>query len=267
MTHPCKIPPQTRVVTTSRPFRLTGTDPAKGVLLFHGFTGVTSDMRYVAERLNRQGLTVVVPRLPGHGTNGRDFSRTGWRDWLGAAVEAYLELASEFPQVMIGGLSMGGLIATIIAGNFPVSRVALLAPAFFTVNKLVPFTPLARFFVPPFRVRTPEVYDDPEQQFLADQYWNWMWPANTASLYRLIRMARRALKDITAPTLSVIAKKDGTVPLRVVDFLRHYAGSEGNRIVLLEESGHVVTTGVEKEYVAESLVRWFSGSPDAEQLK
>jgi len=36
-----------------------------GVLLVHGFTGSPHDFEYMANELNKAGLTVSVPRLPG----------------------------------------------------------------------------------------------------------------------------------------------------------------------------------------------------------
>jgi carboxylesterase len=226
-------------------------------MLLHGFTGQTDELRGPAELLQQNGLTVFVPRLPGHGTNSRDFRTTGWRDWLGSATDAYLELAAEFEDVMVGGLSMGGLISTIIAARFPVSRVALLAPAFFTTNPLVPFTPLLRFFVPPIPKTKPEEKEDPVQQFLADEYWNWQWPTQTASLYRLMRMARRSLRHFSVPILTVVSKKDETVPLKVARYIEKWSPSVEKKTVVLEESGHVVTTGVEKERVAALVADWF----------
>jgi carboxylesterase len=214
-------------------------------------------MRYLAERLHSHGLTVSVPRLPGHGTNGKDFHRTTWRDWLSKAVDEYIELSTDFAEVMVGGLSMGGVISVILASHFPVSRVALFAPALYTTNRLVPFTPLLRLFVPPRKVTHPEEYEDPGQQYLADEYWNWQWPDETASLYHLIRMARRRLTRVTAPILTVASKKDETVPLKVTDLIDKRVSAQHKMTVLLEESGHVVTTGVEKNIVADALEEWF----------
>ena len=51
-----------------------------GVLLSHGFTGTTQSMRPWAEHLSAHGLSVVAPRLPGHGTRWQDMNDTGWDD-------------------------------------------------------------------------------------------------------------------------------------------------------------------------------------------
>jgi DNA-binding beta-propeller fold protein YncE len=50
-------------------------------LLCHGFTGSPRTLRPWADYLAAAGLTVSLPRLPGHGTTWRDGNRTGWTDW------------------------------------------------------------------------------------------------------------------------------------------------------------------------------------------
>ena len=65
---------------------LPGTEPFEhtggpvGVLLCHGFTGSPQTLRPWAEYLAQQGLTVSLPRLPGHGTTWQDLAGTGWLD-------------------------------------------------------------------------------------------------------------------------------------------------------------------------------------------
>lgn len=47
------------------------------MLLCHGFTGSPQTLRGWADYLAAQGLTVSLPRLPGHGTTWQDLARTG----------------------------------------------------------------------------------------------------------------------------------------------------------------------------------------------
>ena len=52
-----------------------------GVLLCHGFTGSPHSLRPWAEYLAAAGLSVSLPRLPGHGTTWHEMARTRWGDW------------------------------------------------------------------------------------------------------------------------------------------------------------------------------------------
>ena len=63
-----------------------------GVLLCHGFTGSPQSLRPWAEYLAKAGLSVSLPRLPGHGTTWQEMARTRWEDWFAEVDRAFDEL-------------------------------------------------------------------------------------------------------------------------------------------------------------------------------
>ncbi len=79
-----------------------------GVLLLHGFTGSPASMRPWAEFLNERGITVSVPKIPGHGSRWQDLNKVQWQSWTNRAKEELLKLQGQTSQVYIFGLSMGG---------------------------------------------------------------------------------------------------------------------------------------------------------------
>ena len=247
----------------AQPITLAGRPGLPAILLLHGYTGYTGEMHFLSRRLNEQGYTVSVPRYPGHGTSGADFRRTGWRDWLWRAADAYRELAGRHEQVVVGGLSMGGVIASILAARFHVQDVVLLAPALQTVNPLVRWTPLIQYFVPALRKGTRSHGDeqDPLRRYLAEQYWDWNWPRQTASLYRLIRMARRQLAHLDGRVLTIVSRADDTVPVGVAHYIDERIASPDHYVVTLDESDHVVTNGCERDEVARAVVEWLRDRP------
>ena len=99
--------PEVRAV--AQPLSHVGTGDT-GVLVLHGFTGNPSSMRLQGEAMAELGHHVEMPRLPGHGTTVDDMLTTGWRDWSGAALAAYDELAARADRIVIMGLSMGGTL-------------------------------------------------------------------------------------------------------------------------------------------------------------
>lgn len=52
-------------VVTPKPFTFKGGD--KAVLLLHGFTGNTADVRMLGRYLNERGYTCHAPQYEGHG--------------------------------------------------------------------------------------------------------------------------------------------------------------------------------------------------------
>ena len=139
------------VLPGAEPFEAAG-GPA-GVLLCHGFTGSPQSLRGWADYLAGHGLTVSLPRLPGHGTTWQDMARTGGDDWFAEVDDAFGKLASQCEQVFVLGLSMGGCLALRLAQTrggavrglvlvnpslAPDTRLFLLAPALKYVLRSLP---------------------------------------------------------------------------------------------------------------------------------
>jgi carboxylesterase len=117
-----------------------------GVLLCHGFTGSPQTLRGWAEYLAGQGLTVSLPRLPGHGTRWQDLARTGGQDWYTEVDAAFGRLATRCEQTFVFGLSMGGCLALRLAETHgsEVRGLVLVNPSLAPDTKLFLLAPLLK---------------------------------------------------------------------------------------------------------------------------
>ncbi|MCU0489347.1 MAG: alpha/beta fold hydrolase, partial [Anaerolineales bacterium] len=101
-----------------------------GVLLIHGFTATTAEVRPLGRSLLAAGYTVSGPLLPGHGTTPEQANRYSWRDYAATVADAYQEIKKHCSTVFIGGESMGGLLALYQACESPeIAGLLLFAPA------------------------------------------------------------------------------------------------------------------------------------------
>jgi carboxylesterase len=75
---------------------------ATGVLLIHGFTATTAEVRLLADAFKKQGLTVSAPLLPGHGTSPQDMNRQHYTDWIACVESAYKKLRETCSKVIAG---------------------------------------------------------------------------------------------------------------------------------------------------------------------
>jgi len=101
-----------------------------GVLLVHGYTATTAEVRPLASILYRQGYTVAGPLLPGHYTHAAEANRYRWRDWVRAVEESYRQLSARCQPVVVGGESTGALLALYLASEHPeVTAILAYAPA------------------------------------------------------------------------------------------------------------------------------------------
>jgi carboxylesterase len=99
-------------VTAGAPFELGGGDAEDlGIILVHGFTGTPFEVRYLGERLAREGFAVRAPLLPGHGTTIEELDRTTWSDWVDAVERAADAMRERCARVAVIGQSLGGLLA------------------------------------------------------------------------------------------------------------------------------------------------------------
>lgn len=206
------------VFSCARPFALRHTPKAEAaVLLLHGFTGYPGELVRPAVDLYEAGLDVLVIRHPGHGTCTADFLASDDRMWLECSEAAYLDLAGSYRTVYVGGHSMGGLIATVLAERHPIPRLILLAPAIKIRN-----APWRAWFLRPFTRGlknnwTPDptykmYYENSPCDDLAmgKEYWSALYPKPVCHLDHLSRVCRRNLGKITSDALVLFGDNDLT---------------------------------------------------------
>lgn len=243
-----------KTVSSSLPIFLKGGET--GVLFIHGFTGSPHDFTYMAEKVHEAGFTVSVPRLPGHGTCGEDFLTSNAHDWLRRAFDAYYDLKAICREVHVAGLSMGGVIAIILASVLKPRKLVTLAAATHTRSNRIKLAWLVGLFKDRIPKQNVQPLEDPDMEFLNREYWSYEWPKQAAELYKLIKMSRKAVEQIVSDTLVIAARNDELVPLEAAQFIYNNVRSERRKLLIFEKSGHVLTNDVEKEAVTEAVVNW-----------
>jgi carboxylesterase len=226
------------VLPGAEPFAADGGEV--GVVLSHGFTGSPQSLRPWAEALAAAGLTVRLPRLPGHGTRWQDLNDTRWPDWYGEVERAFDDLRGRCRQVFAMGLSMGGTLVLRLAERRPaeVAGLVLVNPSLGTERKDLKYgLPVLHRVVPSLAgvggdVRKPGVtelaYDRTPLRALH-------------SLTRLWPLVVADLGLVTAPVLTFRSRVDHVVEPLSGRLLRSGASSTEVTEVILEESYHVAT--------------------------
>jgi carboxylesterase len=131
-------------------FEIPGRDV--GVLLVHGFTGDTREMRPLAEHLNSQlGVYCYAPLLPGHGVPPHLMAGITDKDWFNAVKAGLDHVRGQFARVVVVGYSMGGaLSAWVLSGQnpHPANGFVAIAPMIALRNPLIGYAGIVRRFVP-----------------------------------------------------------------------------------------------------------------------
>lgn len=221
-----------------------------GVLLFHGFTATTAEVRLLGEFLHRQGYTVAGPLLPGHGTSIKAANRCRWTDWVTAAREAYRRLASQCDPVVVGGESMGGLLALYLASEHPeIAAVLAYAPALRVRPLLRALLQVAPILAPFVR----SVALPPGPATVVDERWKGYeaYPIPAAiQLTRLQREVKRRLSRVDQPLLIVQGRLDRLVDPLVPDLIHRAVASTEKESHWLAESQHCLLLDHEWEQAA-----------------
>lgn len=234
----------------------------QAVLLLHGYGGKSKNWLYAAEKINENlGIPVYIPRLPGHGTNITDFLNSNAEQWLRKAVDSYLELSSNYEEIYAAGLSMGGLLAALLAAQFKIKKLSLVAPAFFTKNKNIIFTPYIKHIVKKLDKGFDLDSDNstPAEIDFHNNYSSNYYTSALAELYKLIKKGRKAAAKINTETQLILSEKDDQVASSEIKaFLNKKMGKFLVEEKIYQKSSHIITDDIEKERCAQDIINFFN---------
>lgn len=239
------------------------------VLLLHGFNDTPQSLRPLADALHREGWTVRVPLLPGHGRSIESLVTARAADWLAHARAEYAALRATHDTVAICGQSMGAALAALVASETPdLPALVLLAPFIGVPRDLafkfaIAWLPQALF---PYRSSGAGARSihDPEARARALS----LGVVNAPILRQLqtsARAAEAALPAIRTPTLFMQSREDNRVSVATGE--RNFAalGSRDREQRWLTGCGHILTVDYCKDDVARETAAWlarWAGAPE-----
>jgi carboxylesterase len=246
------------------------------VLLFHGLSSSPLELSFIARGLHRLGYTVSVPVIASY-THGLGPSMPMQVDaWVSAGLRALDELAQDCETISIGGLCLGAVLALRVATlrNDKIAHVLALSTALhfdgWANPWYTPFLPLSRFVKPVQKI----IIAEKEPFGLKDERMRtWIQrqmitaggsDAGAAGLSihgllksrELIGLTRNALSLITAPVLLVHAKQDECATPKSAYEVAAKVSSSDIRLVLLNNSYHMITIDQEKVAVLSEIVQF-----------
>jgi carboxylesterase len=258
------VPTETLDAAKTAPFELPGERGA--CLLIHGFTGSPWDMLPLGEALSRAGIAAHGVRLPGHGTSPAAMLEARAPDWLLACDDALARLPGR--RVTVAGLSMGALLALVLAARHPgrVAGVAALAPAvrfrdrtLNSLRTLRPLAPLLELLRPWVRKETTDLRD-PEARAAAPVLR--AWPSTRLrDLWEVQDLAWGSALRVTCPVLVMVAAEDHVVDARgAAALVRRLEKSPSVRFVRIENSAHILPRDRNGELVAAEVIAFVDRS-------
>jgi len=195
---------------------------------------------------------VITPLLAGHGTRIEDLVGTTRRDWVASAAEPALEIVASGKRLHLVGLSMGGVIAVLLAPVFGAASLTTIDAPQRVRNWRTRFAWLMRGST---RIE-PGTGEVPIQQDMVEyqQQYEGTPVGTVADLMDLVRAARRALPRVECPALVIQSLTDETVKPISGQIIFDHLGSARKRLLWLEHSRHVATLDSERDVLTAAVI-------------
>jgi carboxylesterase len=212
-------------------------DGQVGVLLCHGFTGTPQSLRPWGEHLAAHGVSVSLPRQPGHGTTWQEMNRTRWEDWYAEVEKAFEDLRGRCAEVFVAGLSMGGCLALRLAEvHGPSIRgVMVVNPSIANDVPLLRLAPVLKWFI----ASVPGVAGDIKKPGVTELGYTRTPVKAAASLPELWSLVQGDLDKVVQPLLVFHSTEDHVVKPTSVAIIRQKVPQA--TIEELTDSYHVAT--------------------------
>jgi carboxylesterase len=221
----------------------------RAVLLLHGFTGSSADVRMIGRYLQKKGYTCHAPQYRGHGVPPEQLVEFSPEDWWQDVVEGYEHLKGlGYEDIAVVGLSLGGVFSLKLGYTVPIKGIVpMCAPMEIKKDKMYEGV-LA--FAKEYKIRekkNPKQIDDEMERFKD-------MPMETINaLESLLHEVNGSIDLIYAPTLVVQAKKDEMIAPKNATIIFEKIESLEKELKWYENSPHVITLGEEKEQLHEDV--------------
>jgi carboxylesterase len=234
---------QTKIIPGCEPIYWEGNEV--GCLLLHGFTSSPFELRFLGDYLKKEGYTVNIPLLPGHGTSVQNMRQHSWYDWFTSAKNELFNIRKKCRRLIVIGLSMGGSLALHLAAHYQVDGVVSLAPGMYLKNK---FAKLSHILHPIYYY----THKNSRSDIKADEKtltYNKIPLKSISELLKFFKHLKNDLADIYAPTLIIYSKQDHVIDGKSSIEIYNKISSVDKRILELQDSFHILTLDQEKEKV------------------
>jgi carboxylesterase len=230
-------------------------------------------MRPLERHMKALGCEVSVPLLPGHGATHRELLATTWKDWRAGGRRALDDLAARSDTLVVAGLSMGALLAVLLAAeDSRIAGIALLSPTLCYDGPSIPRTrhllPLAHVFpflgrflywteTPPYGLKDQRLQRRITRSVEAAK----RGETNQFGLFRtyvgairqlnlMIREVRSKAASARCPALVLHSVEDTVTSVRNAEEIHGLLGARDKSIRWLSGCDHVITLDLRKREVA-----------------
>ncbi|QKS73305.1 alpha/beta hydrolase [Paenalkalicoccus suaedae] len=216
----------------------------RAVLLLHGFTGNSADVRMMGRYLEKKGYSSHAPHMKGHGVPPEELVKTGPSDWWEDVQKGYQHLKDlGYEEIAVGGLSLGGVFSLKLGYTLPVKGIFTMCSPMYTNNEKKLYDGVLAY------ARQYKKYEgkDEEQIEKEMEAFEGTHMGTLKELRELVSDVRDHVDMIYTPTFVAQARNDEMIDPKSATFIHDAVEAENKTLKWYEESGHVITLDKERD--------------------
>lgn len=222
----------------------------QAVLLLHGFTGNSSDVRQLGRHLQKQGITSYAPHYEGHAEPPENLLKSSPHVWWAQVLEAYDFLVDKgYEKIFVAGLSLGGVFALRLATVRDVVGVSTICSPMYLKDRETMYEGVLEY-ARGFKKMEGKSEGEIEREMAAFE------PTVMLDEVRdMIETAKDSLPDVHVPLFIAQSEKDEMINPDSANIIHDESGTDEDEKQLkwYPESGHVLTIDKEKKELFEDI--------------
>lgn len=222
----------------------------RAVLLLHGFTGSSADVRMLGRFLEKKGYTSLAPHYRGHGVAPEQLIETNPSQWWADVLAAYEQLRDAgYTQIAVCGLSLGGVMSLKLALNKPVTGIVTMCAPMSMRTTDIMFEGVLKYASEYKRFEgKDEAVIDEEVAMIREQ-----GMPSLSQLRDFVYSVREEVDELYTPLFVVQARHDEIIDPNSATYIYETAESTYKEIKWYEEATHVITLSNEKAQLHEDI--------------
>lgn len=228
----------------------------RAVLLLHGFTGNTADVRMLGRFLEKKGYTSHAPLYKGHGVPPEELVKTGPKDWWQDVIAGYEFLKNKgYDEIAVAGLSLGGVFSLKLGYTVPIKGIIPMCAPMTMKTEEKMFQGVLKY------AREFKQLEKKSSQQIAEEMAQFeKTPMKTLKdLRAFVQDVRNCIDMIYAPTFVIQARHDQVIDPNSANIIFNEIESNEKDLKWYEESGHVITLDKEKDQLHEDVYQFLEG--------
>lgn len=211
------------------------------IVIIHGFTGNLYDNEYLANYLQlNPWYDVYAKTLPGH--NKDRFSSAKKEDFIKSVdLEIQTLIDYGYKKIYVIGHSMGGILATYLAGKYKeIKKIVLINAAFLYANT------------------KQGDKNDSKIKVIFDKVMRTS-PGIFLEFTKLVKESKKYLKGVNCETLILRSMKDEVVPKEAADLIYQEIPTNKKYLTNIKDARHTVLSSNKKEITTLYIIEFLKG--------